>query len=177
MMGAEAYWTDGPSDPRPDVHRCRYCARELVDLVLNPAQVEQHCESRRCDWCAECYRGETPTSPLCRPCIPADVAYDDRHETRGKIMGLFRKTTSALTLGAVDFRSDKERVARYARQTRNAVRAQSAMQAQLAATPQPVMPVQQAPAPGWYQHPADPPGVVRWFDGRAWSQNWYHANG
>ena len=37
-------------------------------------------------------------------------------------MGRFRKTTSVLTLGAVDLRSDKERIAMYTWQTRNAVR-------------------------------------------------------
>lgn len=38
-------------------------------------------------------------------------------------MGVMRKITSIGTLGAVDFRSDKERTARYTKQTRNAVRA------------------------------------------------------
>ena len=38
-------------------------------------------------------------------------------------MGLFRKLTSISTMGAVDFRSDKERIAMYGRQTRNATRA------------------------------------------------------
>jgi len=40
-------------------------------------------------------------------------------------MGLFRKMTSMTTLGAVDFRSDKERTAMYTRQTRNAIRSQA----------------------------------------------------
>lgn len=79
-------------------------------------------------------------------------------------MGLIRKTTSVLTVGAVDFRSDKERTARYARQTRNAVRAQSAMQAQLA-RPVPAAPTVQ---PGWYP---DPHGAapLRWWDGAGWT--------
>jgi hypothetical protein len=40
----------------------------------------------------------------------------------GKSMGLTRKTLSTFTLGAVDFRSDKQRTARYTKQTRNAAR-------------------------------------------------------
>lgn len=41
-------------------------------------------------------------------------------------MGITRKTASMLSMGLVDFRSDKERTARYTRQTRNATRAQVA---------------------------------------------------
>lgn len=40
-------------------------------------------------------------------------------------MGMIRKTISVCTLGLVDFRSDKERTARYTRQTRNAAREQA----------------------------------------------------
>jgi hypothetical protein len=47
-------------------------------------------------------------------------------------MGLIRKAMSVSSLGLVDFRSDKERVARYSRHTRNAVRAQSQQQAEFA---------------------------------------------
>lgn len=39
-------------------------------------------------------------------------------------MGITRKTLSILTLGLIDYRSDKERIARYGRQTRDAARAQ-----------------------------------------------------
>lgn len=39
-------------------------------------------------------------------------------------MGVIRKLTSVVTVGVVDFRSDKERTALYTRQTRNAVEAQ-----------------------------------------------------
>lgn len=39
-------------------------------------------------------------------------------------MGLFRKLTSIGTGGVVDFRSDKERIALYGRQTRNEIRRQ-----------------------------------------------------
>lgn len=38
-------------------------------------------------------------------------------------MGITRKTLSILTLGMIDWRSDKERAAAYARQTRDAARA------------------------------------------------------
>jgi hypothetical protein len=41
-------------------------------------------------------------------------------------MGLMRKMTSLSTLGLVDYRSDKERIAKYTRQTRNATRAAAA---------------------------------------------------
>jgi hypothetical protein len=39
-------------------------------------------------------------------------------------VGITRKTLSILTAGIIDFRSDKERIARYTRQTRDSVRAQ-----------------------------------------------------
>ena len=44
-------------------------------------------------------------------------------------MGLIRKTMSLSTLGLVSFRNKEERTTRYARQTRNAARAQVAQQA------------------------------------------------
>ena len=37
-------------------------------------------------------------------------------------MGITRKTLSVLSFGLIDFRSDKERTAAYAKQTRNAAR-------------------------------------------------------
>lgn len=37
-------------------------------------------------------------------------------------MGLIRKTTSALTLGAVDWKSDKERIASNSRKTKKATK-------------------------------------------------------
>lgn len=40
-------------------------------------------------------------------------------------MGIFRKATSVTTLGLVDFRSDKERVARSTRLTKQAVKDQN----------------------------------------------------
>jgi hypothetical protein len=40
-------------------------------------------------------------------------------------MGLFRKTTSLFTMGAIDWRSDKERTAAYARGVRHQARKQT----------------------------------------------------
>lgn len=45
-------------------------------------------------------------------------------------MGIMRKMTSVSTMGLVDYRSDKERTAKYTKQTRNAARAQAAQQMQ-----------------------------------------------
>jgi Protein of unknown function (DUF2510) len=28
-----------------------------------------------------------------------------------------------------------------------------------------------APAPGWYGHPDDRPGIARWWDGRDWTRS------
>lgn len=105
-------------------------------------------------------------------------------------MGLIRKATSLGTLGLVNFRAKDERASRYAKQTRNAARAQVAQNAaqlelqrqQLAALdhgnvreevrdissqPKPVSPPQ-LPPPGWYPDEADP-SIVRWFDGAQWT--------
>lgn len=51
-------------------------------------------------------------------------------------MGLFRKLTSAATLGAVDFRSDKERTARYTKQQLKLMKQQARMQKQGQQPPQ-----------------------------------------
>ena len=107
-------------------------------------------------------------------------------------MGLIRKTMSLGTLGMVDFRSDKERTAKYTRQTRNATRAavaqnMAALELQrqqraehhvhhIEAQAQAIAPIySQAifgtppptmPPSGWYP---DPAGIQRWWDGRAWT--------
>ncbi len=111
-------------------------------------------------------------------------------------VGLIRKTMSISTLGLVDFRSDKERTARYTRQTRNATRAQVAQnmqalelqremlaqnhvqhveaQAQRIAplTPQAVLgpagPPPAGPPAGWYP---DQARQQRWWDGTRWTEH------
>lgn len=92
-------------------------------------------------------------------------------------MGLIRKMTSISTLGVVDFMSDKERVARSARLTKQAVRAQNRLVAeqnellrqQAAASAQPAppqMPPPAGPPAGWYP---DANGQTRWWDGVRWT--------
>ncbi|MGY1730297.1 DUF2510 domain-containing protein [Geodermatophilus sp. SYSU D01045] len=53
----------------------------------------------------------------------------DHPEDRNVPVGLLRKTASIFTVGVVSFRSQEDRMTRYARQTRNAARAQVAQQA------------------------------------------------
>jgi hypothetical protein len=90
-------------------------------------------------------------------------------------MGLMRKAVSMSTAGMVDFRSDKERVARSARLTKRAAKGQNrllkeqlelqrTMVAQMATGTPPAQPGS-TPPPGWYP---DPTGVTRWWDGRNW---------
>ena len=80
-------------------------------------------------------------------------------------MGLMRKITSVSTLGLVDYRSDKERAARYAKQTRDAQREQVKIEKkrdrEAAATPA-------VPPPGWYPDQADQ-RFVRYWDGTQWT--------
>ncbi len=90
-------------------------------------------------------------------------------------MGFFRKMFSVSTLGLVDFWSDKERIARYTKQTRNAARAnvrqnmkmirqQDQLMKQVAGEVPPPLPA------GWYQDP-QVPDCVRWWDGSQWTPN------
>jgi hypothetical protein len=91
-------------------------------------------------------------------------------------MGLFRKMTSLSTLGAVDFKSDKERTASYtkasAKQAKEQTRlmreqaaaaraARSTAAASLASAPQ-------LPPAGWYADKENP-SMDRWFDGTQWT--------
>ncbi len=106
--------------------------------------------------------------------------------------------TSVSTLGAVDYRSDKERTAAYTKgakkqakkqtkimrdQARAQEQHQRAMHAQAAAStvapalaptpPAPVAapaPVVQGPPPGWYPDQSDV-NVNRWFDGQNWTDH------
>jgi type II secretory pathway pseudopilin PulG len=96
-------------------------------------------------------------------------------------VGIIRKTMSVSTLGLVDFRSNKERTARYTKQTRNAARAQVAQSAtnlglqrqQLAALDHANVREATNPVttePGWYGDPGNPTHA-RWFDGRQWTNH------
>ena len=108
-------------------------------------------------------------------------------------MGILRKTMSLSTVGLVSYRSKDERATKYAKQTRNAARAQvvqnamslehqrqminqndhanvreevrdmRAEQQQLA--PAPVA----APPAGFYSDPSGDATLLRWFDGAQWT--------
>jgi hypothetical protein len=71
-------------------------------------------------------------------------------------MGLFRKLTSVGTLGAVDFRSDKERTAAYTKGTRKEAQRQTALMRQQLAVQQ--RGVYDPPPP----LPPQPPAAVRY---------------
>jgi hypothetical protein len=98
-------------------------------------------------------------------------------------VGLIRKTLSASTLGAVDWKSDKERMAASARKTKTAAKKgnklleeQNALLRQQAAqhaaaqrsAGQPAAPT--APPAGWYDDPHGDSGK-RWWDGSAWTEH------
>jgi hypothetical protein len=104
-------------------------------------------------------------------------------------VGLIRKSMSLGTGGIVNYRNKDERASKYAKQTRNAARAQVAQTAmmlenqrkQLAAADhanvreevrdiraaQPTV-APAAPPAGFYNDPQDP-SVLRWFDGAQWT--------
>lgn len=109
-------------------------------------------------------------------------------------MGLIRKTMSMTTLGAVDFRSDKERTAAYTKAAKKQAKKQTKiMEQQLAAQQAAANPQQsgwgsrliaaaeakkaeldaaktpasETPA-GWYPDQTTP-GQVRYFDGTTWT--------
>jgi enoyl-CoA hydratase/carnithine racemase len=113
-------------------------------------------------------------------------------------MGLIRKTMSLGTVGIVSYRSKEERATKFAKQTRNAARAQVAQTAMMleqqrqmvtqgdhAAVREevrdirafqppaqqvlaPAAPPPAAPPAGFYNDPFDP-SVLRWFDGAQWT--------
>lgn len=111
-------------------------------------------------------------------------------------MGIIRKTMSMGTAGLVDFRSDKERIARNTKQTKKSVQEQTKIQTELAAAQaraaaeQAAAAVaaqqfyanqaraQQVPAqtstgahPGWFYAQGDPPGTERLWDGSQWTSS------
>lgn len=77
-------------------------------------------------------------------------------------MGLFRKLVSIQTLGAVDFRSDKERIARYSKASMIAERQQLAVMQ--AALQQQVKPVGLQGPPSTRHTVQDANGVWQWAD-------------
>lgn len=113
-------------------------------------------------------------------------------------MGLIRKTMSISTLGIIDLRSDKERIARSTRKTKKAVvqqtkaakrdaraaRQQTAAHSQLIKEQNSLQREQTAlqaamvtpalspagPPPGWYPDPAGQP-FRRWWDGVKWTEH------
>ena len=80
-------------------------------------------------------------------------------------MGLIRKVASVTTLGMVDFRSDKERQARYAKQSRDIQREQVKLDKK---RNQEALPSPDSIAAGWYP---DSAGVIRWWDGKRWTDH------
>lgn len=97
-------------------------------------------------------------------------------------MGLFRKMTSLSTLGAVDFKSDKERTASYTKASAKQAKEQTRLMREqaeaaraaarsAAATPVPPSPAPapQLPPAGWYADKQDP-SMDRWFDGTQWTE-------
>lgn len=93
-------------------------------------------------------------------------------------MGITRKLLSASSLGLIDYRSDKERIARSARLTKRAVKTQNRMLRSAApATGSSALDAVYAPAhqavgppPGWYVDQADPE-LMRWWDGQRWTEH------
>jgi hypothetical protein len=91
-------------------------------------------------------------------------------------MGVTRKAISMCSMGLVDFRSDKERIARSGRKTLHAqrrgnrlVRRQTAALSTPRLTPFPGQPVPVMTPPGWHLDPSRA-GGLRFWDGQRWTE-------
>ena len=81
-------------------------------------------------------------------------------------MGITRKILSASSAGLVDFRSDKERIARNTKKTYKAINGQpTTILVQAAPAAAPV-----TPPPGWYADNLDP-YQNRWWNGTSWTEH------
>lgn len=111
--------------------------------------------------------------------------------TEGTTLGILRKTMAVGTGGMISYRNKEERATKYAKQTRNAARAQVAQNAMMlehqrqminqadhanvreevrdmrAVGQQPTPAA--APPAGFYTDPSGDQSLLRWFDGNQWT--------
>jgi|tagenome__1003787_1003787.scaffolds.fasta_scaffold20928395_6 hypothetical protein len=86
----------------------------------------------------------------------------------GSRVGLTRKLASVSSLGMIDYRSDKERIAKYTRQQRNMTKKALKQGPSQTAAAVPGAPAPAGPGPSWQ---GDPTGrhEYRWWTGNAWA--------
>jgi len=102
-------------------------------------------------------------------------------------VGLIRKTMSFGTMGVVSYRNKDERAVKYAKQTRNAARAQVVQNGLMLETQRQVVngidhgnvreevrdmraaQTSAAPPAGFYTDPQGDATLLRWFDGTQWT--------